>query len=147
LIIFGALMERHGRKRRLELESERWRLVMSGLGTVRACRLLKIGRKTGCRWRAQNGGLPPARVSEEFRSERRLSLLERRRIATMRRQNLGVREIAAALGRSPSTVSGELTCTIALHDRAYDADLAHTRAGTRPASAPQPMGFKIRHRD
>ena len=51
-------------KRRLDLESEYWRLLQSGIGTVTACHVLGIGRKTGYRWRAENGGLPPARLAE-----------------------------------------------------------------------------------
>jgi hypothetical protein len=53
----GVLMARRGRKRRLELESEYWRLLLSGVGTFEACRLVGIGKKTGYRWRAENGGL------------------------------------------------------------------------------------------
>ena len=34
LIIWGVLMGRRGRKRRLDVESEYWRLVLSGVGTV-----------------------------------------------------------------------------------------------------------------
>ena len=52
-------MGRRGRKRRLDVESEYWRLVLSGVGTVEACKRLGIGRKTGYRWRAENGGPPP----------------------------------------------------------------------------------------
>jgi hypothetical protein len=48
---------RRGRKRQLDLESEYWKLLQSGVGTVAACKLLGIGRKTGYRWRAENGGL------------------------------------------------------------------------------------------
>jgi len=80
--MFGVLMARRGRKRKLEIESEYWRLVLSGTGTVEACKRVGIGRKTGYRWRAENGGLPPAALGEESRSQRYLSLLERRRIAT-----------------------------------------------------------------
>ena len=65
----------------LELESEYWQLIMSGVGSVEACKIVGIGRKTGYRLRAENGGLPPARVSEDARSGRYLSLLERQRIA------------------------------------------------------------------
>ncbi len=50
--------------------------------------------------RAENGGLPSARVAESARSGRYLSLLERQRIATLRRDGPGVRAIAARLGRS-----------------------------------------------
>jgi IS30 family transposase len=131
LIIFGVLMGRRGRKRMLDIESAYWRLVLSGVGTVEACRQVGIGRKTGYRWRAENGGLPPATLSENSRSQRYLSLLERRRIATLRRDGLGVREIAEELGRSPSTISRELRRNTADHDRSYDGDLAHARARER----------------
>jgi IS30 family transposase len=94
-------MARRGRKRRLEMESEYWRLVLSGVGAVEACQLVGIGRKTGYRWRAENGGLPLARLGEAARSSRYLSLLERQRIATLRRQGLGVRAIAAELHLRP----------------------------------------------
>lgn len=40
-------MARRGRKRRLDLESEYWLLLASGVGTVEAYRLVGIGRKTG----------------------------------------------------------------------------------------------------
>lgn len=125
-------MARRGRKRRLEMESEYWRLVLSGVGTVEACRLVGIGRKTGYRWRAENGGLPPLPLPEIDRSSRYLSLLERQRIATLRRQGLGVRAIAEHLGRSPSTISRKLRRNVAAHERGgYDGDLAHARAHER----------------
>ena len=43
-------MGRRGRKRQLDLESEYWKPLQSGVGTVAACKLLGIGRKTGYRW-------------------------------------------------------------------------------------------------
>jgi IS30 family transposase len=124
-------MARRGRKRRLEIESEYWRLVQAGVGTVEACREVGIGRKTGYRWRAENGGLPPPRLPEPARTGRYLSLLERQRIATLRREGLGVRAIAELLGRAPSTVSRELRRNTSAHDRDYDGDLAHARARER----------------
>ena len=60
-------MTRRGRKRRLVLEDEYWKLILDGVPTVEACRQIGIGRKTGYRWRAEAGGLPPARVAEETR--------------------------------------------------------------------------------
>src|SRR3954454_20709595 len=121
-------MARRGRKRQLELETEYWRLLASGVGTVEACKALGIGRKTGYRWRAETGGLPPVRRGEAGRAGRYLSLLERQRIATLRRLGLGVRRIAAELGRNPSTISRELLRRRRGHDRNYDGDLAHARA-------------------
>jgi len=115
----------------LDVESEYWLLLAAGVGTVEACQRLGIGRKTGYRWRAENGGLPPAALGEGVRSQRYLSLLERQRIATLRRDGLGVREIAEQLGRSPSTISRELRRNTAEHDRGYDGDLAHARARER----------------
>jgi hypothetical protein len=42
-------MARRGRKRRLELEAEYWRLLAAGVGTVDACKQLGIGRRLGTR--------------------------------------------------------------------------------------------------
>ena len=60
-------MTRRGRKRRLVWEDEYWKLIIDGMPTVEACRQIGIGRKTGYRWRAEAGSLPPARVAEETR--------------------------------------------------------------------------------
>jgi hypothetical protein len=46
---------RRGRKRRLAVEDGYWKLVLEGVGTVEACRLVGIGRKTGYRWRVERG--------------------------------------------------------------------------------------------
>ena len=125
-------MARRGRKRRLGLEDEYWKLIADGVGTVAACRQLGIGRNAGYRWRAETGGLPPQRDSEQMHSSRFLSLLERQRIAALRSRRLGVRQIAALIGRSASTVSRELHRGTAGHDRGgYEGDLAHARAQQR----------------
>ena len=125
-------MGRRGRKRQLGLESEYWRLVHSGVGTVQACRAVGITRKTGYRWRAENGGIPPVRLAEAVLSSRYLSRLERHRISTLREQGHGVREIARRIGRAPSTVSRELARNLSPHDHnLYDGDLAHDRARER----------------
>jgi hypothetical protein len=46
-------MTRRGRKRRLVLEDDYWKLILDGVPTVEACRQIGIGRKTGYRWRAE----------------------------------------------------------------------------------------------
>ena len=91
-------MGRRGRKRQLELES-RVLAVDPGRGRDgRGVPAVGIGRKTGYRWRAERGGLPPARLGEAGAVGRYLSLLERQRIATLRRLGLGVRAIAGGSG-------------------------------------------------
>ncbi len=125
-------MGRRGRKRRLGLEDEYWQLILAGVGTVEACKLVGVGRKTGYRWRAERGGLPPLRRVDREHSGRYLSLLERQRIATLRRHGLSIREVARELGRAPSTISRELRRNTSRHDTGgYDGDLAHSRARER----------------
>jgi len=134
-------MGRRGRKRQLDVETRYWRLLASGVGTVEACRRVGITRKTGYRWRAERGGVPPVRLDEDARSNRYLSLLKRQRIAALRARGLGVREIARRLDRAPSTVSRELVRNLSRHDRdRYDGDLAHARARER---ARRPRGGRI----
>ncbi|MEU7768533.1 helix-turn-helix domain-containing protein [Nocardia sp. NPDC049190] len=99
---------KRGAKRRLVLEAQYWELILSGVGPVEAAKRVGIGRKTGYRWRHENGGLPPSRISDEIRSDRYLSLLERQRIATLRERGLSIREVVRRLGRAASTVSREV---------------------------------------
>lgn len=68
---------RRGRKRQLAVEDEYWKLILEGFGTVEACRQVGISRKTGYRWRAERGGLPPLWLGEADRKGRCLSQLER----------------------------------------------------------------------
>lgn len=125
-------MPRRGRKRRITLEAEYWALLFAGMGTVEACRQVGIGRKTGFRWRQENGGIPPKLVAEDRHSGRYLSRFERQRIAGLRERGHGVREIARRIGRAPSTVSRELRRNQLPHDYGgYDGDLAHARARER----------------
>ena len=104
-------MARRGKKRQLDVEARYWRLLAAGVGTVEACRQVGVTRKTGYRWRAEAGGVTPVQLAEAVRSNRYLSMVERQRIAGLRRQGLSVREIARRLERSPSTVSRELRRT------------------------------------
>jgi IS30 family transposase len=134
-------MARRGPKRRLDLETVYWELVRSGVGTVQACRDAGIGRKTGFRWRQENGGLQPSRLGEVAQSGRYLSQFERQRIASLHERGHGVREIARRLNRAPSTISRELRRNRAAHDRGgYDGELAHARARER---ARRPKAAKL----
>lgn len=127
-------MGRRGRKRQLDVEARYWALLAAGVGTVVACCSVGITRKTGYRWRAEAGGVVPARLAEAVRNNRYLSLLERQRISALRKTGLGVRAIATVLARSPSTVGRELRRNTAPHDRGgYEPVLAHSRARERGA--------------
>ncbi|MFF1278122.1 helix-turn-helix domain-containing protein [Streptomyces marokkonensis] len=126
-------MARRGRKRRLEPETEYWRRLASGVGSVEVFRQLGIGRKTGDRWWAENGGLQPDRLPEASRPGGYLSLSEHRRIASLRGHGLGIREMAGLLGRAPSTVSRELRGNSRPHDYGR---YAPTRPTTAAANAP-----------
>ncbi len=120
-------MARRGRKRNLEKERLYWDLLASGSGTVQACRQVGIGRRTGLRWRRENGGI--RRRDETLAAPvtgRYLSLFERERVQTLTGQGVGVRGIAARLCRSPSTISRELHRAGAR--QAYDAGHAHRDA-------------------
>jgi IS30 family transposase len=95
------------------------RLIARGVPNAEACRVVGINRRTGTRWRFGRTILntagevvhyPPVRMATvpRPRHPRYLSLAERTLIADLCRENRSVREIAAVIGRSPSTVSREL---------------------------------------
>jgi len=126
-------MARRGRKRNLEKERLYWDLLASGLGTVQACRQVGIGRRTGLRWRRENGGFRRDLGAGAPVAGRYLSLFERERVQTLTSQGVGVREIGRRLGRSPSTISRELHRA---GDREhYDAGAAHQHAARRAKRA------------
>src|SRR5665647_2552286 len=94
------------------------RLVSQGMSNAEASRLVGVNKKTGIRWRFGRTILnragepvhyPPVRTTAHPpRSSRYLSLADRVVITDLRRDRLGVREIAVEIGRAPSTVSREL---------------------------------------
>jgi transposase, IS30 family len=94
------------------------RLIAQGVSNAEACRLVGINRRTGTRWRygrtvVNTAGepvhYPPVTVTTcKPRHPRYLSLAERTLIADLLRDRKTIREIAAELGRAPSTVSREV---------------------------------------
>lgn len=66
----------------------------------------RVSPAVGARWFRECGGMPPSSLRPL--SGRYLSFAERDEIAILRARNSGVRQIAARLGRSPSTISREL---------------------------------------
>ncbi len=117
-----------------------WEQVRRGSTRTAACEAAGVDRAQGYRWRRAVGGRVPSaprKVSGRF-----LSLEERLRIADLHLTGHGVRAIAGALGRAPSTVSRELSRAgvpsagpghprPATARRAYAPYAAHQRAAAR----------------
>jgi IS30 family transposase len=91
---------------RREVEREFWREIAKGLLPEEAAKVVGASQPVGSRWFRHGGGMPPmdpARLTGRY-----LSFAEREEIALLKAQGAGVRRIAQALGRDPSTISREL---------------------------------------
>ncbi len=94
------------RKELIEKQARFWVLMAAGSTLQAACDAVGVNRRTGRRWRQATGGQVPRKKPDP--SGRYLSLEERLRIADLHLAGNGVRVIATAITRSPSTVSREL---------------------------------------
>ncbi len=92
---------------RREVERKFWEKIATGITSERAAESVGVSQPVGTRWFRHRGGMPLF-MSKPV-SARYLSFAEREEIALLRAQGVGVREIARLIGRSPSTVSRELT--------------------------------------
>ena len=88
------------------IERTFWEQIAAGLLPSAAGVAVGVSPVAGARWFREAGGMSP--YSWGPPSGRYLSFAEREEIALLRVRGAGVREIAAALGRSPSTISREL---------------------------------------
>jgi IS30 family transposase len=95
-----------------------------------------VSPAVGSRWFRQAGGMPPITLAPV--SDRYLSFSEREEIAILRAQQIGVREIARRVSRSPSTISRELrrNASTRSHSVTYRATTAQWHAERR-ASCPK----------
>ncbi|WP_166790374.1 helix-turn-helix domain-containing protein [Cryobacterium tagatosivorans] len=103
--------------------------MRQGISNAEACRTLKINRRTGMRWRhgrtvtnAQGRAKTYASISLKAPptiSSRYLSEGERIQIADALQVGKSLRQIAAELGRSPSTVSREVVRNRAPRQKRY----------------------------
>ncbi|MCS6576460.1 MULTISPECIES: IS30 family transposase [Curtobacterium] len=103
-------------------EARFWELLRQGLGRTAACNAVGVDRRQGYRWVKAAGGRNP--FAHMPRSDRYLSQDERLQIADLRLNGAGVRAIAKALGRAPSTISRELSRNAAANGnyRPYSAE-------------------------
>ena len=90
-----------------------WERIAAGLSSEDAALASGVSQPVGTRWFREAGGMSPLRRPPH--SGRYLSFAEREEIALLKAQQLGVREIARRLGRSPSTISRELRRNAATH--------------------------------
>jgi IS30 family transposase len=138
-------------QRQLERQARFWELIRKGWTNTAACEAVGVERRQGYRWRKAAGGRIPQAPRQV--SGRYLSLEERLAIADMYLHDTGVREIAAALNRAPSTISRELerngstgsttsSTGYLTRRRRYAPYAAHKHAELR---ARRPKGCKLDH--
>jgi IS30 family transposase len=115
-----------------------WAAIARGVSSEEAAAEIGVSPAVGTRWFRHAGGVRPSLSAAV--SGRYLSFSEREDIALWRAHDLGVREIARRLGRSPSTISRELrrnasTRSYWLEYRASTAQWHAERRARRPKVA------------
>jgi len=103
----GAMRSPGAPSLRREVERQFWEQIATGMTSERAAEVVGVSQAVGTRWFRHRGGMPLFMSKPVF--GRYLSFAEREEIGLLRAQDVGVREIARRIGRSPSTVSRELT--------------------------------------
>ena len=113
-----------------------WQAIARGASTEEAALEAGVSIPVGSRWFRQAGGMAPIELVPT--SRRYLSFSEREEIAILHAQQLGVREIARKIRRSPSTISRELRRNASTRSRTmtYRATTAQWHAERR-ASRPK----------
>jgi len=91
---------------RRDVERAFWSKIAEGLTSENAAIACGVSGPVGSRWFREGGGMPSIELGPS--SGRYLSFAEREEIALLRARNVGVREVARQLNRSPSTISREL---------------------------------------
>jgi IS30 family transposase len=134
----GAMRSPGAPSHRNAIERKFWKEVATGVTSEKAAEAVGVSQAVGSRWFRHRGGMPLF-MSKPL-TERFLSFAEREEIGLLRAQDVGVREIARLIGRSPSTVSRELTRNAAtrggqLEYRASVAQWKAELAARRPKSA------------
>jgi IS30 family transposase len=123
--------ERAGRERaRAARAGELLGLVAGGMSASRAARAAGVSSTFAYDLVRKMGGVRTHPEPESY-CPRYLSREERCEIARLRDAGLGVRQVAARLGRSPSTVSRELARNAAPRGVGYQPELAHQMARGR----------------
>lgn len=107
-----------------------WQGLREGIPVAAAARAAGVSRPTAYRWLSDDRQVPLPSVQESVALRGGvLSLREREEIAFQLATGQGVRRIATALGRAPSTISREIARN-RVRDR-YSPSLAHEQAWAR----------------
>lgn len=114
---------------------EFWQRVSSGLAADAAAEEIGLSSGAASDWMRQAGGMIPTHLLEAP-SGRYLDLMDRAQIAAMHGSGASIRQIAARVGRDPSTISRELRRNQVT--RGYDPRSAQRRAEAR-LLRPKPM--------
>ena len=85
-----------------EIERRFWERIATGITSERAAETVGVSPVVGTRWFRHRGGMPLFMSTPV--SGRYLSFAQREEIGLLWAQDIGVREIARRIGRSPSTV-------------------------------------------
>lgn len=133
---------------RNEIERRFWEQIATGITSERAAAAVGVSQAVGTRWFRYRGGMPLF-MSNPI-SGRYLSFAEREEIGLLSIQGIGVRETARRIGRSPSTISRELTRNAAtrggrLEYRASVAQWKAERFARRPKPAKLITNLRLHH--
>ncbi len=125
---------------RNEIERRFWKEIATGITSEKVAEAVGVSQAVGSRWFRHRGGMPL--FMSKAVSGKYLSFAERKEIALLRAQSLGVREIARRIGRNPSAVSRELTRNAATRGAQleYRASVAQWKA---ELSARRPKPAKL----
>lgn len=130
-----------------EVERRFWLKIAAGLATDDAAAACGVAPAVGSRWFRHSGGMSPYRLPPPV--GRYLCLAEREEIAVQLAQGRSLRDIAALLGRAPSTVSREVRRNAAtragtLVYRASTAQWKAELAAARPKPAKLASNDRLR---
>ncbi|MGW0302851.1 IS30 family transposase [Streptomyces anthocyanicus] len=141
-----------GRKKLTRERAAYFQLMALGYSNREACRIVGVDVRTGKKWRNGNHApgkgrrpLPPTRrETVACGPSRYLREDERIHIADRLREKAGIRQIAAELGRSPSTISREIRRNrTVLHDYGTWYYRPHAAQARADARRPRPKLTKI----
>ena len=126
------------------VQREFWAAVRSAMVVAEAAAVVGVSITVAWRWFREVGGVMPADYfsSTSPCTARRLSFHEREEIACRRAAGQGVREIAGALERAPSTISRELRRGVVRRKSGYRATVAQAVADQR-ARRPKPRKLEL----